>query len=266
MARYDSGVRFDSGARFDEPENLITPKPTSMIDLHKFLINPFDDPRISMDELLAYTTDHYQRLLANNPGGAFTARLSATDDALAAVSDAFTDDQTKFGLRKARKLAKGNFRKTLPENVGKIYGSVIGKFGPSAPQVAECFPQGRKVFSECTDDKVTNHLQTLINGVTANQALLGAPVVADATALLTGWNAVYGVSESATGAKTTTQAAKNAARAALQLELFKNLLTIALNFPRQPEQLDVYAQQSLLADHPQQDDPPAPPTPPPPGP
>jgi hypothetical protein len=37
------------------------------------------------------------------------------------------------------------------------------------------------------------------------------------------------------GAKTTTQAVKNVARAALQLELFLNLLAIAQNFPRQPE-------------------------------
>lgn len=70
-----------------------------------------------------------------------------------------------------------------------------------------------------------------------------------------GWNAVYAPSETSSGAKTTTQAAKNAARSALQLELFKNLLTIALNFPRQPDQLDIlyaaeFAGGSSAADHP----------------
>ena len=44
----------------------------------------------------------------------------------------------------------------------------------------------------------------------------------------------------------------------MQLELFKNLLTLALNFARQSEQLDLYMQQNLLEDHPQQQ----PPTPP----
>jgi len=29
-----------------------------MIDLHRFLANPFDDKEVSMDELLAFTTDH----------------------------------------------------------------------------------------------------------------------------------------------------------------------------------------------------------------
>lgn len=263
MARYDADVYFDSGAHFDEPETSTRIVPTHMIDLHKFLINPFDDSGISIDELLAFTTDHFQRLTANNPGGVFSARITATSSALSAVSTAFTDDQTKLGVRKARKAAKDNYRKALPENVSKIYGVVTGKFGSKGPEVAECFPQGRKVLATASDDKVGNYLQTLITGVTAHQAQLGATVVTDATALLAAWNAVYTVSESATGAKTTTEAAKRTARAALQLELFKNLLTIALNFPRQPEQLDLYMQPALLEDHPVAPEPPAPtPTPP----
>ncbi len=69
---------------------------------------------------------------------------------------------------------------------------------------------------------------------------------------------MYGASESSTAAKTTTQEGKAAARLNLQLELFKNLLTLALNFPRQPAKLALHLQQSLL------EDPAAPPAPPPP--
>jgi hypothetical protein len=105
------------------------------------------------------------------------------------------------------------------------------------------------VFNRCTDDQLGTHLQVLINGVTTYQTALGAPLLADATALLTGWNAVYTVSESASGAKATSQAAKKAAREALQLELFKNLLTLALANPRLPKQLDLYMQQALLEPH-----------------
>jgi hypothetical protein len=261
MARYDSLVYFDSGVTYDEPDTPTVIQPTHMMDLHKFLTNPFDDPGISMDELLAFTTDHLQKITANNPGGIYTARLAATNTALGGVGSAFTDDQTKLGLRKARKQAKDAFRSALPKNISPLAVAVEAKFGEGSPEFVECFPQGRAVFTRCTDDKVANHLQTLINGVTAHQALLGAPVVASATALLTGWNAVYAPSESASGAKTTTEAAKSAARGALQLELFKNLLTIALNNPRLPDNLDNFMQQSLLEDHPV-----TPPSPPPPGP
>jgi hypothetical protein len=201
-----------------------------MTDLHKFFLNPFDDPSLGIDDLLAFATDHQQRLTANNPGGTYAARITATATALTAVNTAFADDQTKLALRKGRKLAKDNFRKGLLTSITKIHGAVVAKYGPKGAEVTVCLPQGRGVFNRCTDDQLGTHLQVLINGVTTYQTALGAPLLADATALLTGWNAVYTVSESASGAKATSQAAKKAAREALQLELFKNLLTLVLPY------------------------------------
>ena len=257
--RFDSGITYDSGARYDQPDTPTIIKKTHMIDLHKFFINPFDDGNISMDELLSFSTDHIQRLAANNPGGNYTARITATTAAVGVVNDTFTDDQTKLGVRMARKQAKNAFRQSVPKNVGRLAVAVEAQFGERSPEFTECFPHGRSLFSSCGDDQLGNHLQALLTALTVFETQLGAPVITDATALLTGWNAVYVPSESSTGEKTTTQLAKNNARAALQLELFKNLLTLALDFPRQPEMLSVYLQPSLLADHP-----PAPPAPPPP--
>ena len=235
-----------------------------MRDFHIYLINPFDSPKISMACLLAFSSDHVQRMVSGSPV-LFAARITATNAALTGVSNSFTDDETKLGLRKSRKLAKQNFREALPKSVGKLAVAVEGKFGEGSPEFEECFPHGRAVFSVVTDDKLVNELQAMLNGLQNHGAALGGTVVADATALLVGWNAVFSPSETATGAKATTQTAKNAARQALQLELFKNLLTIALNFPEQPAQLDVFMQESLLEPHTQSPADPAP-TPPTPGP
>lgn len=219
-----------------------------MIDLHKYLTNPFDDPRISMDELVAFAPDHLARLNANNPAGVFAARITATTAALNAVENAYTDDKTKLALRKSQNQMKGTFRNTLPAAIGKIHGAVESEFGAQSAEMTECFPKGRVIFAKCTDGDLAEELQTLINGLTNHQPQLGAQAAA-ATALLTAWSAIVATSGTSTGAKSTTQSAKNAARAALQLELFKNLLTLALNFPGQPEQLDVYMQPSLLQPH-----------------
>lgn len=258
MARFDQGYTLDSGIFYDEPDPNLNPSRT-MIQLSRFLDNPFDDAEISLDELIAFTTDHLQRMIANNPGALFNARITATTTMLAVVESCTTDDLTKLGLRKGAKLSKKTYREALPNNIARFHAAVVYKYGPNGPQVLHCFPQGRAIFGSCTDDKVENHLQTLLNGVTAHQGDLGAPVVADVGGLLSTWTAIYAASESSTGAKTTTEAGKKTARLNLQLELFKNLLTIALNFPRQPEKLPLYMQQSLLEDHPQQPDEPTPP-------
>jgi len=113
----------------------------------------------------------------------------------------------------------------------------------------ECFPQGRSVFTHAKDSDLGEELQTLVNGVTAHQADLGADVVAEAGGLLTGWQAVFQNTGDSKGGKAASQADKAAAKSALALELFKNLVTLALNFPGQPDKLDIYMQGSLLEPH-----------------
>ena len=220
-----------------------------MLDLHKYLTNPFNDDRISMDELVAFSTDHLARLIANNPAAVYAQRITATTAALNGVGGAFTDDRTKLALRMAKKQAKDDFRAALPAAIAKIYGAILTQFADDSAEMTECFPLGRSVFTSCTDGMLADELQTLLNGVTAHQAQLGAPVAAAATALVTGWTAVFQPSTTSAGNKVNAQNAKHAARAALQLELYKNLLTLALNFPDQPDELDVYMQQSLLWPH-----------------
>ena len=153
-------------------------------------------------------------------------------------------------------MAKDAFRDALPAKVAKVVAAVVAQYGDDAPEVVECCPQGRTIFGKATDDQVVGHIQTLIDGVTAHAADLGAPLVAQAGAILTGWNVVYSASETATGAKTATMTEKNAARENLQLMLFLNLLKLAEMWPRQPEKLALYMQQSLLEDHPAHEDPP----------
>src|SRR5208337_318529 len=106
-----------------------------MLDLHKYLTNPFNDSRISMSELLAFSNDHLARLIANNPAAVFAARIAATTTALNGVGGAFTDDKTKLALRKSKKLAKEKFRAALPAAIGKIYGAVQAQFGEGGTQM-----------------------------------------------------------------------------------------------------------------------------------
>jgi hypothetical protein len=234
-----------------------------MIDLHRFLEVPFDDPAISLTELLSFSSDHLARMIANNPGGVLAARIAATTSALTLVQNCATDDATKKGIRKARKQVKDAFRKSLPAEIAMVHGAVVAKFGPNSPEITECFPQGRSVYSSCTDDTLEQHIETLRNGVLAHQADLGVTLVTEVNGLLTEWQAVYAQSESSGGAATTSQEGKKLARENLQLMLFLNLIKLAEMFPRQPEKLNLYMQQSLLEDTvaPEEEEAPTPPVP-----
>lgn len=234
-----------------------------MRNLSKMLENPFDDRNISMDELLAFTTDNIQRMKANNSSGELTPRITATENSLNLVLERFTDDSTKKGLRKARKMVKDTFRKELPATMAKLAGAVSAKYGEGSPEYVECLPQGRNIFNTSTDDALESHIQTFINGVTAHQADLGAQVVTDATAVKTAWLAAYQPSEASSAAKSATQDEKKYARENLQLMLYLNLLKFCEMHYREPEKLATYMTQSLLEDQPRAKEEEAPATPPP---
>jgi len=257
MARWGYAF-FDSGVRFDSPDA----HPTTMRNLSRFLENPFDAPGISMNELLSFSTDHVQRMIANNASGELSARITATTSALGLVEDCVSDDETKLGVRKSRKMAKDAFRKSLMGSVAKIVAAVVVQYGDGSPEVTECVPHGRSIFSTCWDDKVEGHLQTLLNGVTAHQADLGAPLVTTVTNLKAAWVTVYDASEASTGGKTATEAEKRLARENLQLMHYLNLVKLMEMFPRQPEKLSLYMQQSLL-ENPSSSEEPEPEPPPP---
>ena len=116
MARFDFSF-LDSGVRFDTPDAHPS---STMRNLSRFLDNPFDDKDISIAELLAFTTDHLERMIANNTGGELTANITATSQSYDVVADCVTDDQGRLGIRMARKQAKDNFRQSLPAAVTKI--------------------------------------------------------------------------------------------------------------------------------------------------
>ena len=259
MARWDFAF-FDSGVRFDQPDA----HPTHMKELSAMLEVPFDDPSISAARLVAFSTDSLQRMIANNPNNELDVRITALTSSLELYTDCLTDDQTKLGVRKARKMAKDTFRDSIPPGVAKIAGSIVAQYGSATPELAECFPEGRTIFSTCRDDEVEQHLQTLSNAVDAHVADLGAPLGTKVTVLIAAWLAVYNASEASTGAKTTTEEAKQLARENLALMLFLNVVKLMEMFPRQPEKLALYMQQSLLEVPQGEEEEPPPPAPPPP--
>lgn len=241
MARFGFSF-FDSGVRFGQPDA----HPTHMKQLAPMFEVPFDDPSIGSARLIAFATDNLQRMIANNPGNELDPRITATTSSLELYTDCLTDDQTKLGVRKSRKMAKDAFRESIPGSVAKFAGSIVAQYGSNAPELAECFPEGRTIFSTCRDDEVLQHLETLSNGVNAHVADLGAPLGTKVTQLIAAWVAIYNASETSAGQKTTTEAEKKMARNNLALMLFLNLVKLMEMFPRQPEKLALYMTQSLL--------------------
>ena len=213
--------------------------------LRRYGDNPFIVDRYSNGNILNYSTAHLGHMIAHD-ATRLADRITATSAALNTVEGGTTDEMAKLAMQKSRTAVKAAFRTALPGHITKIHGAVVAAYGADGPEVVQCFPLGRTIFSTCTDEALNNRLGQLVTSITPLSATVGAPHVTAATGLATSWGTLYGAQGQAKDATGVSAVARDAAMSALKLELFKNLLTIALNDPENPDRIDLLCPQALL--------------------
>ena len=217
-----------------------------MKNLVSYFDVPFDDKSITLSTLIAFATDHYQRLIALNTGGRYDERISALQAVLAQFKQSDSENMIHLGKRKASKQSKGRLRRSIVQGIARLAAHVIVAYGSKGPEYKLCFPNGRRLFSVCRDDVLKIHLSALHQSLIKLQDGLDPEVITRAAALVSDWQAVHAASETATARKAHAEVNLRTARKALQLELFHSLLEIIRLHPRQPGVLTRYMQPHLL--------------------
>lgn len=220
-----------------------------MIDLRKLFIDQMDSKEHSNAELLAYTSQHLAitSAPANNPANVFNPILTATTTALTAFATCMGDKTFNLGVRKAANLQKANFREGLPGPIGQAAAAVEVAFGKGSPDFVACFPEGRTGITKAREDVLLSKLEALHDALSARSATAGIPAQVTAVAgLITTWTALLAAADLADGTESGSNEQRKICRAALTLQLWKNVLTIALHFVGQPDKADLYFPVQLL--------------------
>jgi len=215
-----------------------------MQNLNDYFVIPFADPNLALTRLLTYGARSLSRLSLNNPGNVFDAIIAATTTALSDAETCVTDVNVKRALREAKTQAKDDFRDALTGHIRRIYGAVAGVYGDPSVELTECFPQGRTVFRSCGDEQLNNHLGQLV-ACLANKTV-DAGIKTLAQAQLTNWNTIYAAQGTAKDDVNVTAEEREAKRAALEMQLYKNILTVALQYPGDFTKCDYYFPQQYL--------------------
>jgi hypothetical protein len=250
MLRLDTGLRLDAGLHLDASPAPVFPNPkskkTRMTNLHVFFEFPFPERDVSFSRLLKFGARSLSRFSTNNPGNVFDARIAATTAALANTETGVTDVGVKEAVKRAKTQAKESFREGLPPQIRRIHGAVAGAFGDPSPELTECFPDGRSVYRECRDEELNNKLAQLVECITPRSAQVGATIVTLATNLKTQWLAIFSAQDTAMSDRELMADQRDTARAALELELFLNVLAVATEFPGNVAMCDYYFPQQYL--------------------
>jgi hypothetical protein len=217
-----------------------------MIDLYRFFINPFDDEGISVEELTDYSVAHLAALTANNPGGQFNLLIAATDTLHTALGGKVSTETVQLGIQMARTQAKNDFRAALPNEISKLQGAALAKYGRKGAVMLEIFPGGADAFGAAADPELGGLLDALATAVGNRAGELGADPKTQALALAAAWASLYGAAASGKAGKGSAATARRDAVKALRLQLFQNMLSLASAFPNQQAKANLYCPQHLL--------------------
>lgn len=217
-----------------------------MKDLKTFFEDIFNDPAITDERLISYTNDHIARMVANNPGSVFASIIAASNGAVETLGVALIAKGGNIGDRIAKTGTKNQARKNFTAFIRQQEGTIKGKYGELSEPYKEFFPFGLTPFSKATDLQYGLLVANIVNRATQYVADLGAPFLADATALADAYNSAEDEQTTEKGEVSNSTSTASVERADLTKQLTINVLTIALQFILQPEKAEVYFDTSLL--------------------
>jgi hypothetical protein len=220
-----------------------------MITLQRLFQNHFANVEISAEELRQFTEDHLGKLkaLPALPVN-LTALLAPTQTAFDAFDEMISTRTTLQATQSGGTITKDEALQLFRTTVRQREGRVKDKFAKGSGPYAEFFPQGLTETNKARLGQVPGLLERLIAAAAKYQAQLGPELLAEFTALKTTFANARDGQVDAKGDLAQARANVATTRTALELQLGKNLLTIALHHLGHPERAVDYFNQALLED------------------
>lgn len=217
------------------------------MDLDKYFRNPFDNPKISIAELLGFAVDHQGRMVALSDGTTdYDDLIALTDVAFAALGGTVSDEDLKEGIKMARTAALKAKRAAVHAELNRLESLTNAFYPRGTATYIEIFPEGLVAFHKATLEELGLKLDTLIAAINPYASDIGN---LDPIVLLTAeWKALRGEHLERKGDVAEAAELRREASAALRLQLFDNLLFIARRNKGQPEECRNYFSQHLLED------------------
>lgn len=217
-----------------------------MIELIKYFRILFLSERLSRERLKDFTEDHIQRLNASNPGGIFTAILTAVTTAYNNYFGDLSSESLNIAVQKGKTQAMNESRTALLKNLSDNEKLIAFTYRSNQPVYLEFYPQGLSEYYDAD-------LPTLETISERYKTVLGNHAADFAPAFVTEYNTLQGTyvsnrsaQQAAMGSVSGERSDLSGTKNALALQLTTNLLTIALQYVGNESKCEVYFNQAIL--------------------
>ncbi len=217
-----------------------------MINLEVFFKNHFDNKNISDNNLRLFAEVHLQRIAANNPGGIYTTRITATTTAYTNYFGAISSEDVKEAVQQGLTITMNNAMTGFVDKVQQKEGIVRGTWGKESEEYQEFFPHGLDEYDQISLATAGLLMNRMVAASTAHVADLGAPFVTLFTDLRTTFQDARTAQLATMGEVEGLKSTAANTRDALEIELMKNLLITASNNVGDITMMPDYFDQSII--------------------
>lgn len=217
-----------------------------MKNLRSYFKVIFDSSEISDDNLRKFTEIHLQRLSADNPGGIFTALVTATTAVYQAYFGAIVDEATRSSIQKGLTLTMNAALDDFLAAVRRQEGRIRADYDKPSAVYAEFYPQGLEEYNQATLADVETLMARYAKAAARHGAALGQPFVAQFEGFHNAFSAARSAQLLAIGEVKAEKTDTRGTRAAVEDQLMDNLLTLAMKFKRDPDAGMAYFDQSFI--------------------
>jgi hypothetical protein len=217
-----------------------------MIDFSIYFKNHLDTDRVSDDNMNRFGQDALQRLIANNPGGLYTALVGPTTTAYNNYAQALGTQSLSESTKEGATVDVDQLKKAFIDLVAMKEGTIRGIWGKDSGTYQKFFPHGVEEYHTSTKANIQTLMSRFVGACGQHSGELPADFDVQFKTIqgnyITARNLQLGHIGTADGNNLATANMRNI----LELQLMKNMLTIAMNNIGNPDALSVYFDQSII--------------------
>lgn len=211
------------------------------------LNNPFDNERISEDDFNKIGLTHLERLDANNQNGDYTSMISSTKPLYETYKQSASAEAFEKALREGKTISVDQAITGMKHFVSRKEGVIKDKFFDKPEKYEIFFPQGLTEYSQATKGNIDMLFKRFVDAIDAHTQELGQPLKQEAETLYNNYVTLREAQLESIGEVKELDSEADAARFALAIQLFKNLLGLIGTFAEDTERVKDFFDLSITA-------------------
>ena len=209
----------------------------------------FGDYRITNDRIEDFTIDSIAKFEINNGDHYWDAAITDTKAVLLAFQDKKTDKTETLHDQVASTITVDEYEDKYVALVRNAVGSITSMYPKNGPVYKEFFLKPMAYYTRPKRSLITVHIDHFIERFDAHSELPGS-LKQKFTDLKTEFDPARSTQVHNIASVGTLIVETSVERQDLNVQLFKNVLSVALRYPGHPEYASVYFDQSKLFHHP----------------